>query len=103
MLTEINAHTKTISQVINLIISQKFKSQKSSFANLFVRCNISLVQHNKINYLCTYDLYGPVRNVFDAGRYITWGSGGWGGGGVALEIESFLGPFKWHEPILKEC
>jgi hypothetical protein len=21
--------------------------------------------------LCTYDLYGPVRNVFDAGRYIT--------------------------------
>ncbi len=28
------------------------------------------------NYLCmTYDLYGPVRNVFDAGRYITWASG----------------------------
>ncbi len=24
------------------------------------------------NYLCTYDLYGPVRNVFDAGRYIMW-------------------------------
>jgi hypothetical protein len=23
----------------------------------------------------TYDLYGPVRNVFDAGRYITWVSG----------------------------
>ncbi len=22
----------------------------------------------KINYLCTYDLYGPVRKVFDAGR-----------------------------------
>ncbi len=30
------------------------------------------------NFLCTYDLYGPVRNVFDAG--------------------SFLGP-KWHSPI----
>jgi hypothetical protein len=30
------------------------------------------------NYLRTYDLYGPVRNVFDAGRLITWGSGvGW--------------------------
>ncbi len=28
------------------------------------------------NYLCTYDLYGPVRNVFNAGRYITWGSEG---------------------------
>jgi hypothetical protein len=21
-------------------------------------------------YLCTFDLYGPVRNCFDAGRYI---------------------------------
>ena len=30
----------------------------------------------QINYLCTYDLYSPVRNVFDAGRYITWGRGG---------------------------
>jgi hypothetical protein len=29
--------------------------------------------------LCTYDLYGPVRNVFDAGRYIIGGEvGGWG-------------------------
>jgi hypothetical protein len=28
----------------------------------------------KNNYLCTYDLYGPVRNVFDAGRYIMWAS-----------------------------
>jgi hypothetical protein len=27
------------------------------------------------NYLCTYDLYSPVCNVFDAGRYITWASG----------------------------
>jgi hypothetical protein len=24
----------------------------------------------RIKYLCTYDLYGPVRNVFDAGRYL---------------------------------
>jgi hypothetical protein len=29
----------------------------------------------EIKYLCTYDLYGPVRNVFDAATYITWGSG----------------------------
>jgi hypothetical protein len=28
------------------------------------------------NYLCTYDLYGPARNVFDAGGWITWGRGG---------------------------
>jgi hypothetical protein len=38
--------------------------------------------------LCTYDLYGPARNVFDAGRFITGGSGGW----LALEILSFVGP-----------
>jgi hypothetical protein len=27
------------------------------------------------NHLCTYDLYVPLRNVFDAGRHITWASG----------------------------
>ncbi len=36
-----------------------------------------------------------MRNVFDAGRYIMWASGG-GGGGLALGNESFLGPVKWH-------
>ncbi len=30
---------------------------------------------HRYNYLCTYDLYSPVRNFFDAGRYITWASG----------------------------
>jgi hypothetical protein len=30
-----------------------------------------------------------VRNVFDAGRYIRWGSGGVG---LALDISSFVGP-----------
>jgi hypothetical protein len=30
---------------------------------------------NQNNYFCTYDLYGPVHNLFDAGRYITWASG----------------------------
>jgi hypothetical protein len=34
--------------------------------------------NNKNNYLCTYDLYGPVHNCFDAGRYIMWGGGGRG-------------------------
>jgi hypothetical protein len=28
-----------------------------------------------ISYLWTYDLYGPVRNASDAGKYITWASG----------------------------
>ncbi len=45
----------------------------------------------KNNYLCTYDLYGPVRNCFDAGKYIMWGCGGRGVGAGNLE---FLGPLK---------
>ncbi len=46
-----------------------------------------------ISYLCTNDLYGPVRNVFDAWiSKITRASGR----GLAMEIESFLGPVKWH-------
>ncbi len=48
--------------------------------------NFSLVSNKRgggaFNYLCTYDLYGPVHNVFDAGRHIMWGSGGGGGGEV---------------------
>ncbi len=35
----------------------------------------TLLFSENYSYLCTYDLYGPVRNVFDAGRYITWASG----------------------------
>ncbi len=42
-----------------------------------------------INYLCTYALYGPVRNAFDAGSIHYLGNGQVGGGWV-LEIESFL-------------
>ncbi len=30
---------------------------------------------NHFSYLCTYDLYGPVRNVFDACKSITRESG----------------------------
>ncbi len=40
-----------------------------------------------------------MRKVLDLGRPITWGSGG---EGLALEIESFVGPVKLHEPI-GEC
>ncbi len=35
-----------------------------------------------------------MRNAFDAGSIHYLGK--WGGGGWALEIESFLGPVKWH-------
>jgi len=48
-----------------------------------VQCTVQCAYRS--NYKCTYDLYGPMRNVFDAGRYITLASGrGW-----ALEMESF--------------
>jgi hypothetical protein len=45
------------------------------------------------SYLWTYDLYSPVHNAFDAGsiHYEGKWEGGW-----ALDIESFLGPVKWH-------
>ncbi len=55
-----------------------------------------------IKYLCPYDLYGPVRNVFGAGRYVTWASGrglGPGNGyfwalwnGIELISKCHLGP-----------
>jgi hypothetical protein len=43
--------------------------------------------HNDISFLCIYDLYVPVCNVFEVG-------GGWN-----LEIETFLGPVKWHQAV----
>jgi len=49
-----------------------------------------------ISYLCTYGLYGPVHNVFEACRFITWTSGRGLGPG---EIETFLGPVKWHKAV----
>ncbi len=60
---------------------------------------------NCFSCLCTYDLYGPVRNVSDACRYTLRGQVG---GGWTLEIKSFLGPVKWHRadrlfPPLLQC
>ena len=49
----------------------------------------------QINYLCTYDLYGPVRKFFKGEKSIT--RGGW-----ALDLETSMGPVKSHEP-LGEC
>jgi hypothetical protein len=46
------------------------------------------------SYICTYDLYGPVPNAFDAAASIT--VLGQVGGGWALGMETFLGPVKWH-------
>jgi hypothetical protein len=40
------------------------------------------------NYLCAYDLYDPMHNVFDAGSYITWASGR----GFGPENGEFFGP-----------
>jgi hypothetical protein len=44
-------------------------------------------------------LYGPVRNVFDAGRYMTCEVGGWG---WRWKSQVLWAPVKWHEPI-GEC
>ncbi len=46
----------------------------------------------KNNYLCTYDLYGPVRKVYDGADTGRLRGEVWGGGVLALEIESFVGP-----------
>ncbi len=51
------------------------------------------------NLLCTYDLYRPVHNAFDAGSIQLLGQVG---GGWALEIESFLVLGNGIEPIV-EC
>ncbi len=43
-------------------------------------------QRQNISYLWIFDLYGPVRDAFDAGRFITRASG------RGLEIETFFEP-----------
>jgi hypothetical protein len=50
--------------------------------------SISDIRQRQRNYFCTYDLYGPVRNVYDAGRYIMWASGR----GFGPENREFSGP-----------
>ncbi len=53
----------------------------------------TVVKKKYFSYLCTYDLYGPVRNVVDACIYITRASGR----GLGPGNREFLGPVKWHE------
>ncbi len=52
----------------------------------------------KNNYLCTYNLYGPCVMLLMRAASVTWASGR----GLGPEIESFVGPVKWHRPI-GEC
>ncbi len=47
------------------------------------------------SYLWTYELYGPVRYAFDAGKSITRASG-WG---LGPGNRDFLGPVKWHQAV----
>ncbi len=49
----------------------------------------------KLSYLWTYDLYGPTRNAFDAGKSITRASGR----GLGPGNRDFLGPVKWHRAV----
>ncbi len=60
---------------------------------LFTLIESYVAQNNCYSYLYTCDLYGPVRNAFDAGTHPLLGQVG---GGWALEIVTFLGPVKWH-------
>ncbi len=46
-----------------------------------------------ISYLCTYDLYGPVHNAFDAGSIHYEGK--WEGVGP-WKLRLFWAPVKWH-------
>jgi hypothetical protein len=57
-----------------------------------------------LNYLCTYDLYGPVRKVFDATDTLR---GEMGGGGwrwkprvlwAPVKFGANLGPYKYISP-----
>jgi hypothetical protein len=58
---------------------------------------LTLVQGH-ISYLYTYDLYGPVRNVFDACISIRWASRR----GLGPGNPKFLGPVKWHRADRRE-
>ncbi len=49
------------------------------------------------SYLCTYELYGPVRNAFDAGSIHYEGKQV--GGGWAMEIETFWALSNGIEPL----
>ncbi len=48
-----------------------------------------------LSYLWTYELYGTVRNGFDAGKSTARASGMWLGPGT----EIFWGPVKWHQAV----
>jgi hypothetical protein len=74
-------------QLCRELVTVQYK-QDSGKLTKHVKCTLWFLVPRYItgnNYLCTYDLYGPVRNVFDAGRYIT----GQVGGCRAPEIEFF--------------
>jgi hypothetical protein len=43
-------------------------------------------KEDKISYLWTFDLYGPVHHAFDATKFITWASVRW------LGNQDFFGP-----------
>ncbi len=49
-------------------------------------------QSHNYSYLWTHDLYGLVRNAFDAGKSITRARRR----GLGPEFQDFLGPVKWH-------
>ena len=87
---QILAHTESTRKFLKF---QKFSTKSTSFLK---NSSVSGPGDHKdwmysktYSYLCTYDLYGMFLMRSDPLR-------GQVGGGWALEIESFLGPLKWH-------
>jgi hypothetical protein len=66
-------------------------------ANCRENCTVPVAENlrKQFSHLWTYDLYGPVRNAFDAGKSVTRASGR----GLGLGNRDFLGPVKWHQAV----
>ncbi len=57
------------------------------FAIFFLTSAITFIYNYNINYLVTYDPYGPVHNRFHRGECITWAGGGGGGPGHSWALK----------------
>ncbi len=55
-----------------------------------------VVVKKNVSYLCTYDLYGPIRNAFEGADTLR----GQVGGGWALEIKTFMNLYACYRLLL---
>ncbi len=78
-------HEKNLKQ--NVSWHCPFKQPESILLMLYILLEARRKPMHFKTYLWAYDLYGPVRNAFDAGKSITRASG------------KGLGPVKWHRAV----